>query len=117
MIPNTMMMAMAEAQHALDGNTGDITEKLKIAMNITRGHWLITDEDERFRSAIGAVMMHYGKDSQEFKRLEWELVQLRKISAGLNAMQQGISVDLESMVSEESEFKPIGLMKLWKEIK
>lgn len=61
-------------------------------------------------------MLHYGEDSQEFERLAWEMGNVIRFSAFLNAANAGLSVDFDSVI-EKSEYKAIGLVKLWREIK
>ena len=87
-------------------------------MLVTHNHWMCTNEDEQFRAAIGAVMLHYGKGSDEFIQLETEMKSLNKVSAVIHAAQAGLSVNFDSILNaEDNEYKPIGLLKLWQEIK
>lgn len=115
MISTQMLIAMTEAKDAVDRAEG-LVEKLKTAMRMIHDHWLCIDEDEQFRAAVGAVMIHYGAGSEEYKRLAWEMKGLQKVSALINAARAGLAVSLESLaVDTESEFKPIGLVDLWRE--
>ncbi len=111
--PATMHIAIAEAKDAAQAEPGDLTAKLKAAMKATKGHWLVTSEDQQFRSAVGGVMLVYGPGSEEFKRLERELKQLAQVSAILAAAQAGLVVELPEPDAEPLE--PIGLMGLWSE--
>lgn len=93
-----------------------LEEKLKLAMHIAKNHWLITDSAIQFRGAIGGVMMYYGEDSKEFKRLSWEMRQIEKLDFVLRAAQANIPIDI-SNISCDNEYVSIGLLKLWKETK
>jgi hypothetical protein len=114
-LSGTLMIAASEARHAIKNMSGDVVEKLKAAMKATRNHWMATNEDEQFKAAVIAVMLHYGEGTDEYNRLKWELENLKRFSAALSAAQAGISVDFTSVVQEEEKAnKPIGLLKLWK---
>lgn len=107
-------IALTEAQSAIGGD-GTLIEKLKTAMLTTRDHWMCTDENEQFKAAVGAVMLHYGQNSDEFVRLEREMKSLNKVSAALNAAQAGVSVDFNSILDAKGdEYEPLGLLKLWR---
>ena len=111
-----MNIAISEAQNAIKDD-GTLIEKLKTVMLVTQNHWMCTNEDEQFRAAVGAVMLHYGKDSDEFVRLEREMKSLNKLSAALHAAQAGVSVNFDSALdAEDNEYKPIGLLQLWREL-
>lgn len=114
MLTNQMMIAISETRGVLESVTGDIKAKLTVAMRNTYGHWIVTDEDEQFRSAVGAVMMHYGEGSDEFRRLEAEMRQIQKISAMIQAAQAGLSVSPPEI---DESFEPIGLLGLWHKAK
>ena len=114
---NLFFILVSEIEQELNENKikNDIIEKLKVAMRLTKNHWLVTDPDVQFRGAIGGVMMHYGKESEEFKRLEWELQQLRRLEITINAAKEGLSTSFN--IADDNQFSPIGLLKLWREIK
>jgi len=116
MLPVTIQIAMAEAKSDVEKAEGGLLEKLKAAMKATHDHWMVTNEDEQFRAAIGAVMVFYGQGSEEFKRLEWEMGNLNRFSAALSASQVGVSVDFGSILDEQ-EYEPIGLLKLWRDLR
>jgi len=110
-------LMVEETKDNLNSVNGDLLEILKVAMESTHTHWLMTDEDEQFQAAIAAVMLYYGEDREEYKRLKWEVEQIRKAVALVNAIQVGLSISLDSSFGENSKFSPIGLSKLWAEIK
>lgn len=114
-LPADMVIAMNEVKHAVTVLDG-IENRLREAMKLTRNHWMCTDEDKRFRAAIGGVMLSYGIDSPEFKRLEKEFSSLHRLNIAINAAIQGIPVDFGEMVDDMKDVKQVGIMKLWKEL-
>src|SRR5712671_2824152 len=88
-VANDVMLSLvvSECEHLVKECTGGLEDKLRAAMNAAKDHWMVLDKDVQLRGAIGAVMLHYGKDSEEYKRLAFEVEQLRKLSAFLTAAQ------------------------------
>lgn len=108
-IPNSMMIAMSDIERKID-KEAPVKERLKQAMKLAQNHWLVTDEDAQFRSAIGAVLVTV---SPEEKRIiEEELDFLR----GLASAAGGIPVDMVTLIERRPE-KPYGLRGLWMEAK
>ena len=114
---NLFFILVSEIEQKLNDNKAknDIVDKLKIAMYLAKNHWLITDPDVQFRGAVGGVMIHYGKESEEFEKLEWELQQLRKLEITIKAAKEGLSTSFN--IIGDNQFTPIGLLKLWRETK
>ena len=75
---------------------------------------MVLDRDVQFRGAIGALLIHYGKDSPEYERIASELDGLRKLSAILHAAQVGLSVNLSE--DDVPKYKSIGLLKMWQDM-
>ncbi len=101
------MIAVTEAkQAAKDQKT--LEERLIAAMKATKDHWMLTDEDGRFRAAVGAVLLL--SEAEDRGRIESEIKQLRILSAMMN----GVPIDFERVEKLEN---PIGLMKMWHKIK
>ena len=105
---NVLLIAMTEAHGAAD-EADTLEAKVRAAMLCTKDHWLITNEDGRFRAAVGGAMLSADEDDK--RRLEAEM---RVLNALSSAMGGGGSLDLAVMDIPEN---PIGLMKMWKEIK
>ena len=104
---SVLMIAVTEAKLAAEKET-TLEGRLKAAMNATKDHWMLTDEDSRFRAAIcGAMLLSDEKDKERITR---EITQLKT----LNAMMDGVPVNLEGIKVNKP---PIGLMKMWREIK
>ena len=114
---NLMSIAITEVKASISGLHGDISDLLRAAMKITKNHWLVTSEADRLNAAVGGVMVHYGQDSEEYKRLSWEMKNINRLNAALSAAMSGVSVNFESVVSEiNDDMKPVGILALWKEV-
>lgn len=101
------MIAVTEAKAAAKNET-TLEGRLEAAMNATKDHWLLTDEDGRFRAAKGAVLLL--GEAEDKERIKFEIKQLRTLSA----MMSGVPIDFEKI---EELKNPIGLLKVWQEIK
>ena len=122
MITVQMRIAMTEAQENIPAE-GTLEEKLKAAMRVTKGHWMCTVPDQRFRAAVGAVMVHCGEGSPELSRLEIEMRNLQRLSAFISAGGQArLPIDAFAAMFEEKhqsrngEEGAIPLLKLWYEV-
>ena len=109
---NLVMIAakLAEAAARKSGDTFD--ERCEAAMREARDFWLTTDEDVRFRGAVGGLLLAYRDDPEITKRLEDEMASLKAMSA----MLSGVPVDLERAVGRAEESEPLGLLKRWREL-
>lgn len=109
-----MVIAIHEARDACKGEP-DIMERLRKAMAATHGHWMETNENNQFRSALAAAMVE--SDEPEKDRIARSAKALNKVGAMIQALQAGVPVDMETMVSESTDDDIIGLMGLWREVK
>lgn len=89
-----------------------LEDKFKVAFTEASDYWMSADDDVRFKGGIGAVMLHVGTDSPEYKRITIELEQLKTLEAAMS----GIPVDWEQAPQLPDDFEVIGIIKLWKEI-
>ncbi len=106
-LPADLMIVIAEAKSAAEGED-TLEDKLTAAMNSARNHWMVLDEDKQFRGAVGAVMLLV--DDEDKHRLELEMKALNALSA----LMSGVPIDIDTIeVSDD----PIGLMKMWKDLK
>ncbi len=105
---DTMVSIAAQTAKSVAEKEDTLEGKLRAAMKDTLHFWLTTDEDIRFRGAVGAVLLCCSEEEKE--RLEEELKGLRAISA----MTSGVPVDISQVNVPEN---PIQLLKLWKEVK
>jgi predicted Zn-dependent peptidase len=92
----------------------DLKDALAMSMKAMKQFWLSTDDNVRFRAALGGVMQYYGQDSQEFEQLEWEIKQMKKLNAFLAAAQSGLEVKVPEI---DETRKVIGIMAMWHETK
>jgi hypothetical protein len=112
-----MTIAMSEAHTASTHTQGSLEDKLRASMHKTVDHWMCSIEDERFRAAVGGVMLDCGEGSEGWQRLADEMAGISKVSAMINAAQAGLVVDLESSDITAPLHEPLGLLKLWNEAK
>ena len=102
------MIAVTEAEEAAKQEV-DLKDKIIAAMKVTEDHWMITDEDLRFKAAIaGAISACLSENSKE------RIIEEVNALSCLSTMLSGGSVDLSEIKMPEN---PIGLMKLWMDIK
>lgn len=107
MIDAVFMIAVTQAKSAAEKET-TLEARLRAAMNATKDHWLLVDEDARFRAALGAVLLL--SDTEDKDRIEKEVRELRTLSA----MVSGVPIDFNEVKAIEN---PMGLVKLWQELK
>jgi hypothetical protein len=114
---DTMLALVAvEARSALDGHVGDLRSAAVKAMRACHNHWMVLEQEAQFRGALVGLMQHYGPESEEYKRLSWEIGQIRKLDAMIVAGAAGLSVNLEGLVDDEKPpYEPLGLIGIWRE--
>lgn len=103
-----MVSIAAQSAQSVAEKEESLEDKLRAAMKETLHFWMTTDEDIRFRGAVGAVLLCCSDEEKE--RLEEELTALRSLSA----MTAGVPVDPSRLKVPEN---PIQLLRLWKEVK
>ncbi len=72
--------------------------------------WCTTNEDEKFRCAIGAVLSKASEEDRQLINDELEGMQ------GVYGVPSGMPVDLEYMLNSMAKCK-IGLQNIWKQAK
>lgn len=110
---NMVMIAATYAKAAAIGGT-TLEEIVELAMNEMRTFWGSTDDDLRFRGAVGGAMLvlkEKGMD-EEYERLDHEMQMLRALSAAITT--PGVSLN-SSMFEDAEDFEPIGLMGRWRD--
>lgn len=85
-----------------------LEERLKAAMMVMKSFWLSTNDDLRFKAAVGAVFLL--SEVEDKIKIEEEIQALKN----LNAMLTGIPVNIDEIQAPKN---PIGLIKMWNEIK
>lgn len=98
----------------------DLKDYVKLTMeNIYR---LLSQfgEEEQFKIAIACVLLAYPIDSYEYKCITIELRGLIALSNIILSIKDSLPIDtctLENTAKESEQYKPIGLLKIWDEVK
>ncbi len=104
---NCVLIGITEIKQSMD-NAASIEDRFKSAIKQAKNHWLVTNEDDQLKMAIGAVLVTATEDEKE--RINKELDTIRTMNAAIG----GVPIDLESL---DMNYEPIGILKLWGEIK
>lgn len=110
-IPPQVHIAMQEIAGQISP-TDDLETRLKSAMEKVRDHWMATEDDHQFRAAVGAVLLSYPPESDEFKRIQYEMRQLQRMQTIIQAAQLGMSVGRFDVPDDAPEV--IGLLGMWR---
>lgn len=111
---NCILVAVTEIEMYLKGKKNlPLVERIKYAMQKASNHWLVTNEDDQFRAAIGAVLVTANEEEKE--KINSEL----KLLKALSAAATGVSVDFTQLFAQlpVSETEPLGLRGIWQEVK
>ncbi len=109
-ISNSMRIAITEIEGQLV-KSDSIKTKLKKAMKLAKHHWLVVDEDQCFRCAIGAVLL--GASDEEKIVLQQEMEMIKALSSAIS----GVPVDFGEVFEKFETEKFYGLIGMWKEIR
>lgn len=108
---NSQLICISEIEAQLD-RTKPPEEQIKQAFRLVQRHWLITEEGERQRCALAAVMV------KADERTRACLTQEIKFFEAINMASRGIPVDFGSLVEGmEKDLPAFGIAKLWNEVK
>lgn len=99
-----------EAREACKGEP-DLMKRIQKAMKASRDHWMETNPSNQFRAAVAAAILE--SEGAERVRIERSAAALNRANAALQAMQAGISIDVEEAFKAEDDIIP--LMKIWRE--
>ncbi len=109
---NIDLIMVSEIQGSLK-KENTFEENIKIAMKLAKSHWLVTDPNQQFAGAVGALGVFYGQASDEFKRLQQEM----KVLNSFSALGNNVPVDFNTLLDGlESDLEPCHLRKIWDEI-
>ncbi len=111
-------IAVEEAKHAIEAlGTPNVSlmTALAVAMRTTKHHWLVTNDEDRFKAALAAAGLFFGMGSLEFARIKKETDIIRKFSAIVAGAEAGLVFDINSLPDSDPDFEPIGLVKMWME--
>lgn len=106
-VDNSMMIAISEAREACKGKKS-LPQRVSAAMKAVKHHWLVTDENKRFQSAIVAVLRECSEKERERVSTEMKALQT------LNSMLSGVPVDVSTL---KIPSRPLKLMGIWSGIK
>jgi uncharacterized protein YunC (DUF1805 family) len=109
-IPATIMVAITDIAGQLDREKS-IEEQFRKAMELALNHWLVVNEDDRFKSAVGAVIVDASEEEREI--VANEMKGLRTLSA----MISDVPVDASRFVEQVEGKKFYGLAKMWFDVK
>lgn len=104
---NCILIAITELKQDVDNNT-PIEDRFRAVMKKAKNHWLVVNEDDQLRAAIGAVMLTATEEEQE--RINAELAVIKALSAATS----GVPINFDALEMNET---PIGILNLWKEEK
>ena len=90
----------------------DLLERIKKAMREAKDYWMSNSDEFKFRAAIGAALVETPQDSPDYQRIISNFHVLRNI----NAMIQGIPINIEDALAELEGAEPIPLVAMWREI-
>lgn len=110
---NSIMIGIAELRTNVDPKQ-PLKERLKVAMRAALEHWLVLDEENQFKMAIGAVLIEATEEEQERINIDLKFLKAMSSAAG------GVPVDFGRLMEELGEdgaTKAVGLQKLWGEVK
>jgi len=74
--------------------------------------WCCVSDDERFNAAIDASFLFIENEYIKVK-ITKEMQQIRTV----NSMMSGVLVDMDKFTEEYKDFEPIGILKMWGEVK
>lgn len=111
---NLIALVATEAAEAAKQTDGSLEDKLRAAMRKGYRHWMVTDENDQLMGALeGAARVLPDEDVERIK------AELRLFQA-LGAATAGVPVDFGALLPDEDDEdrpEPIGIRKLWDEIK
>jgi hypothetical protein len=103
---NLISVAVAEIQAELENlQYLDVKQLVKAAMIITKHHWLLTNDDERFLAAVAGAALLSNEDDKA--RLLTEVEFLKKLSDAIG------SKDSEKYKEIPDLPNPVGLLTIW----
>jgi hypothetical protein len=111
---NLIALVATEAAEAAKRTEGTLEDKLRAAMRKGYRHWMVTDENDQLMGSLeGAARV---LPDEDVARIEAEL----RLFQALSAASSGVPVDFERLLpddEDEERPKPIGIRKLWDEVK
>lgn len=112
-IPNHIIIAINEITIQIDHSKPAI-EKIRESMILAKKHWIVTNHEEQFKAAIGAVLL--SATPEEKQVIEAEMEDMNQFGSALHASSLGVPVDFISFLGQKDRSKFYGLMGIWKGI-
>jgi hypothetical protein len=92
----------------------DLEQRFRKSMKAANGHWMVTNDQEQFKGAIGGVLMAKETTEEEKERINATVRAL----AAINALISGVPVDMDAMVKRQEEGpEALPIVKWWHETK
>lgn len=106
-------LVATSAQMDMEGVEGFLP-RIEAAMKSAANHFMVLDEQQQLKGALAALLLAYGDDTPEGRRLRHEVAALTKLSAVIAASQAGLMVTLDDLLDDDTERpEPIGLVRMW----
>lgn len=107
---NLMVIAATELQPVIELAGPTIEEKMRASMAGIQNHWILIDKDDQLKASIAAVLQYCANNDrkEDADRIKWEL-EIISITFGLSREKNILDLDMD-------KYKPIGMMKIWKEV-
>lgn len=93
-----------------------LEEQFALCVHEAKDFWMFTDEDKRFRSAVGALLIINQHDTERRERIIENMKALNALSAMISSGGM-LQPDWESLDARINEVGPLPLMKMWKDAK
>lgn len=109
---NTQLIAFSEIYDQID-KTKTIKDRLLDAMTRIQDHWLVTDENEKFLTAIAVACKDATEEEKEIIKEELDFFK------SLNAASGGVPIDFETLLRSQvyGGEKWFNVQKIWKQAK
>lgn len=102
-VPNTVLIAITELKGVAEAEP-DYAKRVEKVMAAAAKHWMVTNEEEQFKAACGALLLTSPDQADDIKA---QLNGLRNLSALIS----GVPIDIDAMLAE-SEATPKPTVKL-----
>ena len=94
-----------------ESNVKEVVEKSMELANDENYVWMLSEDPERFKAAVGSLLVYYQDDQGLCAAIHKEMRGLQAISE----MMEGRDVDLTREFGDD--FRPIGLLKRYRQAK
>lgn len=112
MVSNFVLIVSAEARVAVEREPEDtpFEQRIEAAMRSANNAWVTSNEEDRFKGAIGGLLLASNVTTEEKERIKSEMEGIKTLSA----MMAGVPVDFERVKVPENT---IGLLAMWRAIR